>query len=428
MGGVAVVAAVLLGYAVVERRLRRTPISGAMLFAAVGLLASDQVTGLFSPSLHGDAAEFLELTLVIVLFTDAMAVNASGWTTEAPIPVRLLGVGLPLTMLAGWALAVAFFPDIGVWSAALLAAVLAPTDSALGLPVINDERVPRLVRHALNVEGGVNDGLALPFVTIFLALALEQEGAVGGGHVVTVFVRALVASAAIGLAIGWAGALALRWSMRQGWSGRHWRSVALLAMAVLAFVLADEIDGSGFIAAWAAGFAAGLAAHGELTEAQQTPEEIANIGVSVSFVLFGAFFLAPSLEHVTWTALGYALLSLTAVRLLPVAIALFGSGLTFQTVAYVGWFGPRGLASIVFADLVAASQLPDQGTIVDVVMLTVGLSVLLHGASAPWGASRYGRWYADAVVADPGIREAADAPQVANRVRLSQGDQPKRTG
>src|SRR5690348_8377395 len=170
MGGVAVVAAVLLGYAVVERRLRRTPISGAMLFAAVGLLASDQVTGLFSPSLHGDAAEFLELTLVIVLFTDAMAVNASGWTTEAPIPVRLLGVGLPLTMLAGWALAVAFFPDIGVWSAALLAAVLAPTDSALGLPVINDERVPRLVRHALNVEGGVNDGLALPFVTIFLAL------------------------------------------------------------------------------------------------------------------------------------------------------------------------------------------------------------------------------------------------------------------
>jgi NhaP-type Na+/H+ or K+/H+ antiporter len=306
--------------------------------------------------------------------------------------------------------------------------VLAPTDSALGLPVINDERVPRLVRHALNVEGGVNDGLALPFVTIFLALALEQEGAVGGGHVATVFARALVASTAIGLAIGWGGAVALRWSMGRGWSGRQWRSVALLAMAMLAFVLADEIDGSGFIAAWAAGFAAGVTSRGSLTEAQQTPEEIANLGVSVSFVLFGAFFLAPALEHLSWAAVGYALLSLTVIRVVPVAIALYGSRLTFQTVAYVGWFGPRGLASIVFADLVATSRLPHQELIVDVVMLTVGLSVVLHGVTAPWGASRYARWYADAVAADPGIREAAEAPQVANRVRLSQGDRPERTG
>ena len=428
MGGVAVVAAVLLAYALVERRLRPTPVSGAMLFTAVGLLASEQVTGLFSPSLHADAAEFLELTLVIVLFTDAMAVNASGWTTEAPLPVRLLGVGLPLTMAAGWALAFLLFPDIGIWGAALLAAVLAPTDSALGLPVINDERVPRLIRHALNVEGGVNDGLALPFVTIFLALALEQEGAVGGGHVATVFLRALVASAAIGLVVGWAGAAALRWSMGRGWSGRHWRSVALLAMAVLAFVLADEIDGSGFIAAWAAGLAAGLTSRATLTEAQQTPEEIANIGVSVSFVLFGAFFLAPALEHVTWTAVGYALLSLTVIRMVPVAISLHGSRLAFPTVAYVGWFGPRGLASIVFADLVAASRLPHQELIVDVVMLTVGLSVLLHGVTAPWGANRYARWYADAVARNPDVREAAEAPQVADRVRLSQGERPKRTG
>ena len=427
MGGVAVVAAVLLVYAVVEGRLRPTPVSGAMLFTGVGLLASEQVSGLFSASLEGDAAEFLELTLVVVLFTDAMAVNASGWATEAPLPVRLLGVGLPLTMVVGWAFAFVLFPHVGVWGAALLAAVLAPTDSALGLPVINDERVPRLIRHALNVEGGVNDGLALPFVTIFLALALEKEGVVGGGHVATVFLRALVASAAIGLAIGWAGALALRWSMENGWSGRHWRSVALLAMAVLGFVLADEIDGSGFIAAWAAGLAAGLASRGTLTEAQQTPEEIANIGVSVSFVLFGAFFLAPALEHVTWTALGYAILSLTVIRFVPVAIALRGSRLAFPTVAYVGWFGPRGLASIVFADLVASSELPQQDLIVEVVMLTVGLSVLLHGVSATWGASRYAGWYSHAVARNPDIREAAEAPQVPSRVRLAQSDRPSRS-
>jgi sodium/hydrogen antiporter len=348
-----------------------------------------------------------------------MGANAAGWAVEAPLPARLLGAGLPLTMAAGWAVGLALFPAAGVWGAALLAAVLAPTDSALGVPVISDERVPRLIRHALNVEGGLNDGLALPFVTIFLALALEEEHAIGGGHVLAVLLRGLVASGAIGVAVGWAGTLLLRWSMGKGWSGRHWQSVALLAMAVLSFALADLIEGSGFIAAWAAGLAAGLASRGSLAEAQQAPEELASLGVSASFVLFGALFLAPELDQVTWTAAGYALLSLAVIRMIPVGASLLGSGLAWRTVAYIGWFGPRGLASIVFADLVASGGLPEQHLIVPVVMLTVGLSVLLHGVTAPWGARRYGRWYAAAVTRDPGIREAAEAPRMAYRARAS---------
>jgi sodium/hydrogen antiporter len=420
MEAIAVVTAVLLGYAAVERRLRSTPISAAMVFTAVGLLASAQVTGLITSAGTGHwATGFLELTLVIVLFTDAMGANAAGWAVEAPLPARLLGAGLPLTMAAGWAVGLALFPAAGVWGAALLAAVLAPTDSALGVPVISDERVPRLIRHALNVEGGLNDGLALPFVTIFLALALEEEHAIGGGHVLAVLLRGLVASGAIGVAVGWAGTLLLRWSMGKGWSGRHWQSVALLAMAVLSFALADLIEGSGFIAAWAAGLAAGLASRGSLAEAQQAPEELASLGVSASFVLFGALFLAPELDQVTWTAAGYALLSLAVIRMLPVGASLLGSGLAWRTVAYIGWFGPRGLASIVFADLVASGGLPEQHLIVPVVMLTVGLSVLLHGVTAPWGARRYGRWYAAAVTRDPGIREAAEAPRMAYRAWAS---------
>jgi sodium/hydrogen antiporter len=422
---IAVVAVVLLAYAAVERRLRPTPVSGAMVFTAVGLLASGQVTGLITPSHAGHGATaFLELTLVIVLFTDAMGVNAAGWAVEAPLPARLLGAGLPLTIAAGWAVGWALFPAAGVWGAALLAAVLAPTDSALGLPVISNERVPRLIRHALNVEGGLNDGLALPFVTIFLALALEEENAIGGGRVLQVLLRGLVASGAIGAAVGWGGTLLLRWSMSKGWSGRHWQSVALLAMAVLSFALADLIEGSGFIASWAAGLVAGLASRGSLAEAQQTPEELASLGVSVSFVLFGALFLAPELDQVTWATAGYALLSLTVIRMIPVAVSLLGSGLTGQTVAYIGWFGPRGLASIVFADLVVTSGLPEQHLIVPVVMLTVGLSVVLHGITASWGAQRYGRWYAAAVARNPGIREAAEAPQVTYRVRVSQNPPP----
>jgi NhaP-type Na+/H+ or K+/H+ antiporter len=422
---IAVVAVVLLAYAAVELRLRPTPVSGAMVFTAVGLLASGQVTGLITPAHAGHGATaFLELTLVIVLFTDAMGVNAAGWAVEAPLPARLLGAGLPLTMAAGWLIGWAMFPAAGLWGAALLAAVLAPTDSALGLPVISNERVPLLIRHALNVEGGLNDGLALPFVTIFLALALEEENAVGGGHVAQVLLRGLVASGAIGAAVGWAGTLLLRWSAGKGWSGRHGQSVALLAMAVLSFALADLIEGSGFIAAWAAGLVAGLASRGSLTEARQTPEELASLGVSVSFVLFGALFLAPELGHVTWATAGYALLSLTVIRMVPVAVSLLGSGLARPTVAYIGWFGPRGLASIVFADLVVTSRLPEQQLIVPVVMLTVGFSVVLHGVTASWGAQRYGRWYAAAINRNPGIREGAEAPQVQYRVRVSGHPRP----
>lgn len=418
---VAATAVVLLGYALVERRLQRTPVSGAIVFTAAGLLASQHVMGLITPThdSHG-ATAFLELTLVVVLFTDAMGVSAARWVTDAPLPSRLLGIGLPLTVLAGWIVAWALFTGVGLWAAALLAVVLAPTDSALGLPVITNPRVPQLIRHALNVEGGLNDGLALPFVTIFLALATEQEGAVGSGHVVQVLLRALFASAAIGAAVGTGGALALRWSMSKGWSGRHWRSVALLSIAALSYTLADTIEGSGFIAAWVAGLLAGLASRGTLTEAQQTPEELANLAVSVSFVLFGALFLAPALEHATWQAAVYALLSLTVVRMLPVGVSLLKAKLAPPTIVYIGWFGPRGLASIVFADLVATSDLPEQHVIVPVVMLTVGMSVVLHGVTAPWGAEAYGRWYAATAERDPSIREAAEAPPVTYRLRVSQ--------
>jgi len=234
-------------------------------------------------------------------------------------------------------------------------------------------------------------------------------------------------SALIGAAVGAGGTLLLRWSMRRGWSARHWRSVALLAMALLGFALADQIDGSGFIAAWCAGLVAGLLSRGELDEAQQTPEDLANLAVPVSLVLFGALFLAPALEHATWRAVGYAGLSLTVIRMLTVALALVGARLAAPTIAYIGWFGPRGLASIVFADLVATSGLPAHSTIVTVVMLTVGLSVVVHGVTATWGARRYGQWYTHAASVSPDLREAAEAPAVSYRVRVTQGRPPELT-
>lgn len=391
-------AAVLLAYAVVGRRLRSTPISGAIVFTAVGLLASDQGTGLISPSGHGHvAAAFLELTLVIVLFTDAMAVSGARWTTEAPLTTRLLGLGLPLTMVAGWVLAL--LPDAELWEAALLAAVLAPTDSALGL-----------------VEGGLNDGLALPLATIFLALALKEKGAVGGGHLAEVFLRALVASGAIGVVVGraarcccagrWAGLVGT--ALAVGGVAGHGRPRLRARRRHRGQRLHRRLGGR-------AGRRPGLA--GQPGRSPADPRRAGQPGDLGQLRAVRALFLAPALTEASWVAVAYALGSLTVVRMAPVAAALLASRLARPTVAYIGWFGPRGLASIVFADLVATSGLPEQGLIVTVVMLTVGLSVVLHGVTAPWGAQRYGNWFAAAVTHDPGTREAAEPPEVAHQAK-----------
>jgi sodium/hydrogen antiporter len=369
-GAVTVVAAVLLAYAVVERRLQPTPISGAMIFTAVGLLASEQGTGLITPSGHGhQAAAVLELTLVIVLFTDAMAISGVRWATEAPLPVRLLGLGLPLTMVAGWMLAVPLLPEAGLWGAALLAAVLAPTDSALGLPVITTDsalglpvitnpRVPHLIRHALNVEGGLNDGLALPFVTIFFG------GGVGGGGRGRGRPRPRdVAARRGGLRRDWCRAGHGRGAGAAVVDGQRLVGTALAVGGLAGHGRARlragrRHRGQRLHRRLGGRLAAGRVSRGSLAAAQQTPEELANLGISVSFVLFGALFLAPALTEVSWSAVAYALGSLTVIRMVPVAVALLGSRLAPPTVVYIGWFGPRGLASIVFADMVATSGLP----------------------------------------------------------------------
>jgi NhaP-type Na+/H+ or K+/H+ antiporter len=223
----------------------------------------------------------------------------------------------------------------------------------------------------------------------------------------------------VGIVVGHLGARLLAASTARGWVSDEWRRVPALMVAALAYVVTVSLDGSGFIAAWVAGLAAGLASRGSLAAAQQTPEELANLGISVSFVLFGALFLAPALAELRWPVVIYALGSLTVVRMAPVAVALLGARLAGPTVAFIGWFGPRGLASIVFADLVATSGLPEQGLIVPVVMLTVGLSVVLHGVTAPWGARRYGSWYAAAVARDHRIPEAAEPPAVAHRAQFT---------
>ncbi|MEV6409439.1 cation:proton antiporter, partial [Streptomyces bobili] len=354
--------------------------------------------------------------LVLLLFADAAGIRERDLRREEFLPVRLLAVGLPATMALGWLVAWPLLPGLGVWELALAAIILAPTDAALGQQAFSDKQVPPLVRGGLTVESGLNDGLALPFFVLALAAAGEGHSHPG---VAETFLRALLLSSAIGVAAGWAGASLLRWSLDRGWSSSDWRQFLVLAVPVIAYVLCAVGEGSGFIGAWVAGLAFGIhlrrtpADLGILPQdtdpAQSTrfTERLGLLLASLSFLVFGAVILGPTLQHLSWRIVLYALLSLTIVRMLPVALALARTGLRPASIAYIGWFGPRGLASLVFGLLALEEHLPGGTLLSEVIAATVGLSIILHGASAPILGDRYGTWFTRTLPKEPNMRENA---------------------
>lgn len=418
---VVAVAGVTATYALGSRRLSTTPVSSAIVFTGCGILIGPAALDLVGIE-HDSAAltALLEAALTLVLFTDAMTVRRRDLATGGFLPGRLLGIGLPLSIAAGWLLAWPLLPGLTAWELALVGAILAPTDAALGKSAMSDPRVPALVRQGLNVESGINDGMVLPFFVIFLAAipgtSYAHEGVAG------TFWRALLLSGALGLLVGGCGGWLLEAARALGWVTREWRQILVLAVAAASYELAVITDGSGFIAAWVAGFAFGYALRrfpvttGTGPESEDRTSELAeNLGVllaSVSLMLFGAVLLGPTLQHLTWKIVLYAVLSLTVVRMVPVAVSLLGSGLRPPTVAYIGWFGPRGLASVVLALLVVEEHVPGTETMGRVVAATVALSVLLHGVSAVSLAGRYGAWFRHAgTAAGRELREGAAVPK-----------------
>ncbi|MFF7206455.1 cation:proton antiporter [Streptomyces sp. NPDC008141] len=421
----AAVAAVTVGYALFSRRLASTPVSAPMVFTGFGVLIGP--VGMDVLDLGHDAGPVLTLTeaaLALVLFTDAMTVRRRHLRSEGFLPLRLLAIGLPLSIAAGWLLAWALFPGLTVWEFALLGAILAPTDAALGKAAASSPRVPPLVRHGLNVESGLNDGLVLPFFLLFLAAVpgtvASEEGAAG------VFWRALVVSTVVGLALGGLGGRLLTHARARGWATGEWQQVVVLAVAFCAYSVATALDGSGFIATWTGGFAFGVALRrGEPARgdpAKERPadltEYVSGLLGNLSFLVFGAVLLGPALEHLNWQIITYAVLSLTVVRMVPVALALAGTGMRLPTVGYIGWFGPRGLASVVFGLLLVEDHVPGVELLGRVVAVTIGLSVLLHGMSAPYFADRYGNWYDAARTASPDVREAQGAAESTVKQRI----------
>jgi len=423
VAAVVFVAAALLCWVLVARRLRTTVITSAIFFAACGVLAGDRGFSIITVPASSEAVKLvLEIALVVVLFTDAVATSATALLRERTLPLRLLGFGMPLSVLLGWVVALLLLPELSLWEAALIGAILAPTDAALGEAVVSNPRVPAVVRDGLSVESGLNDGLALPFVTVFLALTLTANGQASAVHPVEAFLRAIVLSSGFGVGIAWVAARLLLVTQDRGWSDPPWQPLALLGVAAIAYLVADAFDGSGFIAVWAAGATTGTVVRGRLTGVGSFLDRLAELLTAVSFLLFGALYLVPAVEHATWARLTFALLILTAARMLPVALALVRTGMSRPTVLYVGWFGPRGLASLIFAGVVVENEFPGANPIVNVVMLTVAMWIVLHGVTAWWGAERYANWFARTSHDRPDLPEGGHSPPVARRRGISRHD------
>jgi NhaP-type Na+/H+ or K+/H+ antiporter len=386
-----------------------------MAFIAAGMLlgASHVVSSLLNTEvllLVGSIA------LVLVLFTDASRINISLFRVNAELPARLLIIGLPLTIAAGAVIAALLFTNLTIWQAGIIGTVLAPTDAGLGQAIVTSERVPVRIREALNVESGLNDGGSVPFLLVFLALAAIQEGVEPPSFWI-VAVEQIGIGVAIGLVVGIAGGWLIRSATRRGWMTRTFKRLSFLALAILAWGVAGPIGGSGFIAAFVGGFATG-ATVGDVEEAATDFSEAeGELLLLVVFFLVGV--VATSLlGTLDWTIVLYAILSLTIIRMLPVAISLVGTKLRRSSVLFVGWFGPRGLASIVLV-LVALEEpalAPLAPQIATIVLVTVILSVFAHGISAQPGASMYARRVAAMDSDAPELRDVSQLPARTRRM------------
>jgi sodium/hydrogen antiporter len=389
----AIVACCVLLVATVSRRLTNTPVTAPMVFVALGLLVGPLVINeLELTAASATVRTLAEATLAVVLFVDASRIKLGALERESAVPLRLLGVGLPLTILVGALAAALLFAHLTVAEAVVLAVVLAPTDAALGQAVVTEPRLPSRVRQGLNVESGLNDGICVPLLLIALAIAGAEAG--DGHGAVQVIAEAIGWGLVGGIVGGLAAAGAVTLGRSRQLLAESWLQVIPVAAAALAYGVAAALGGSGFIAAFVAGGVFGALAGGVADEASAFSEELGGLLGGVTLLIFGAALLGPALEDLTWRIAAYALLSLTVARMLPVAIALLGSRARRPTIGFLGWFGPRGLASIVFAVIVVEeAAIPGAHTIVTTAYVTVGLSVFAHGVSAAPLADRYARWF-----------------------------------
>lgn len=390
---VGLIAAFVVVFGLVSRLAVGRSISGPMAFVGFGMLIGPAGLDLVDLDIDAAILEVLaEVALTVVLFTDATRIDVRELRRSADIPARLLAFGMPLTVVVGLAAGLVLLGDLAFWEAALLAAILAPTDAALGQAVVSDEAIPVRVRQALNVESGLNDGIAAPLVTIFLALAAFEIETGSAGMWARFALQQIGYGLLIGAATGAIGGWLIDYCSTRNWMTDTFRQLSTLALALAAFGFAVWVGGNGFVAAFIAGLAFGVVARDQCPNIENLSEDEGQLLALLTFLFFGVAVAGPLLDEIGWQVLLYAVLSLTLVRGLPVAVSLAGTKLRPETRGLIGWFGPRGLASIAFVLMILEeADLPGSRTILLTVTCTVLLSVLAHGVTAVPAARAYGR-------------------------------------
>ena len=380
----AVLALFVFCYSLVAGRVERAATSGPIVFVLAGLLMGPLGLAWFDGDVSNTELRVLaDLTLALILFIDAANADLGVLKRQFRIPSRMLLFGLPGVIFLGTITAALLFDTLSLFEAAIVGTMLAATDAALGKGVITNKVVPTRIREGLNIESGLNDGLCVPILFVFIALAIGSSGEGGGSMLALKLVfQELGIGLAVGLGLTAVGTWALRWCHDKGWVTEIWKQVTVVALAIACFSVAQSLHGSGYIAAFTGGllfgFKAKEATHGLVLASEGIGETLA----LTTWFVFGAAVIGQSVQFFSWEMLVYALLSLTVIRMLPVFLSLSAMGESTASKLFLGWFGPRGLASIVFAIIVLNEGVPGGKFIAMVVVLTVFFSLVAHGISA----------------------------------------------
>jgi len=382
--GLAIFAVFAFLYSVVAGRIERTAITGPIVFMAFGFLVGPLGVGWLQPQITNQDLRILaDLTLALVLFIDAANADVSILIANRLIPRRLLLFGLPGTIALGFAVGLLIFDELSMFELAILATMLAATDAALGKGVVTNKAVPAHIRESLNAESGLNDGLCVPVLFLFIALA-EASGIETDSTslALTLVAKEIGIGLAVGLSMSAVGAWIIGWCWKRGWITQIWAQLPVIMLAIACFTVAQNLHGSGYIAAFTGGILFGVLAKESTHKLVMAAEGTAETLAMLTWIVFGAAVIGQSYQYFSWQVVMYALLSLTVVRMLPIFLSLSGTGERSDSKLFLGWFGPRGLASIVFAIIVLNTKLPGAQFMSMVVVCTVFLSAIAHGITA----------------------------------------------
>lgn len=374
----------ILVYSLFTKRIGKLPISGPILYVLFGFLVGPLVFNVFDIEIDDDSIKTLaELALALVLFNDASKTNLKVLEHNISIPIRLLLIGLPLTILMGVLSGWIFFENFSWVELAILATMLAPTDAALGKQVVTNIKVPSRIREALNMESGLNDGICVPVIFLLVAIfTAEHANDVTFGFGFGLLAKEIGLGIIIGLIITFVGDKLIRISAKHQWIEKSWQPIFIVSLAFSCFAMAQLLGGSGFIACFSGGILFGKINKNRKLELLEASEGSGEILSMITWIIFGSVVIGSYIKDFTFNVVLYAIASLTLVRILPVLLSLSKTSLSIKEKMFIGWFGPRGLASVVFAIIVLDIDLPNKDTIMITAICTILFSILAHGLSA----------------------------------------------